>query len=337
MHCCIILLALFFGGTCWQAPACPCAPAAQIKSEIEKAAGKDSSGPFAITTVLPALAALREKYAGDLFVNEAYQDAVRKHGIEGYLQGMTDEYQGLDSRHPGELIYHYLFLRSLIGRNTPAAIQGLTQILAENPNFAPASRALTQIYALDAFRDAEKEKRELERLHSLCPGWDPGPHLDTLPARSTLLDQAERAVAESGDPDKIISMTQESLSQDEWRLQRIRPFDWYSVDYKRQAYREIRQQYWKAWTLQVRCYRKAGRTEDAAGILDQMERGALSMRKESPLLYWDSLGTLARLYIEGKQIDKAKEKIDLMQHLLVEHPDPERSAALERLRQMAGT
>ena len=88
-----------------------------------------------------------------------------------------------------------------------------------------------------------------------------------LPDPSPLVDQAERLLAENGDPDHIVAMAQQGIRDDEWRLQRIRPFDWYSVDYKRQSQRELQAKYWRFWSLQVRCERRAGRPEKASGLL----------------------------------------------------------------------
>ena len=54
-------------------------------------------------------------------------------------------------------------------------------------------------------------------------------------------------------------MAEQGIRDDEWRLQRIRPFDWYTVDYKRQTQRELQAKYWRLWSIEVRCYRRAGR------------------------------------------------------------------------------
>jgi len=49
-------------------------------------------------------------------------------------------------------------------------------------------------------------------------------------------------------------------------------------------------------------------------------------------MYWDALATLAQLYSECGQGDKAAIKLDQMEQFLVRHPDPDRAAALDRLR-----
>lgn len=337
MYYCLVLLTLLSSGRGWQAQTFRCGPTPDIRSQIEKASAVDATGPNAIDKILPPLAALRQRYPSDLFVNEAYQNAVQEHGIEGYLQALTDEYQALEVTHRDDPVYHYLFLRSIVGRNTPAAITGLEEMAAENPNFTPAIRALAEIYGTARFGDPEKEKTFKQKLAGLCPASLSLRKLDAVLDKSPLLAQAERLLAENGDPDRAISMTNQALVDDEWRNQLIRPHDFYSVDYKRQAAREIKMEYLRAWAIQVRANRKAGRSQKAGELLGRIESGAVMMLKQHDPGYWDALAMLAGLYIEGKQIDQAKTKLDQMEQLLVKHPDPDRASALDRLRKTLAT
>jgi len=64
-----------------------------------------------------------------------------------------------------------------------------------------------------------------------------------LPDPSPLVDHAERLLAQHDDPDRIATLALQGIREDEWRLQRIRPFDWYSVEFKRQAQRELQAKY----------------------------------------------------------------------------------------------
>jgi hypothetical protein len=332
MYYSLVLLVLLTSGRGWQAQSFPCEPSPEIRSEIEKASAVEATGPNAIDKILPTLAAMRDRYPNDLFVHEAYQNAVQKHGIEGYLQGLIDEYQPLEVTHRGDPLFHYLFLRTLVGRNTRAAITGLEEMAAENPNFSPAIRTLAEIYDAGVFRDAEKEKAVKERLADLCPGSLSLRKLDAVRDRSPLLSQAERLLAQNGDPDRVISMATQALADDEWRNQLIRPHDLYSVDYKRQGVREIQMEYLRVWAVQVRANRKAGRPEEADQLLGRIEGGTAMMSKQHHPDYWDALAMLAELYLEGKQVDQAKRTLDRMSPLLVEHPDPDRASALDHLR-----
>jgi pentatricopeptide repeat protein len=248
-----------------------CEPASPLRAEIQKIELFPAAGATDFDRNIAAALALRDRYANDLFAHEQYQNAVHRHGIEGHLRSLTEEYQTLASQHSSELTYRYLYVRTLIGRSTPSAIQALEEIVAENPGFAPAHRALAEIFASETFRDPGKEKAEKERFLALCPGTALARHPAPLPDPSPLVGQAERLLADGGDPDRAVEMAFAGIRADEWRLQRIRPFDWYSVQFKRQQQRQLRTEYWRAWSVEVRCYRKTGRYEKAAELLAQME------------------------------------------------------------------
>lgn len=221
-----------------------------------------------------AFRTLRERYPNDLLVHERYQDAVQAHGIEGHLRSLTEEYLSLSSQHSGDLVYRYLHARSLLGRNTPIAVRSLEEILEADPGFSPPYRALAGVYASETFHDAEKGRITRERFLAICPGVALESRPAPLPDPSPLLERAERLLAEGGDPDRVVEMATRAVRDDEWRFQRIRPFDWYTPDFKRQAQLELRAKYWRMWSLQVRCYRKAGRLEKAGELLELMDRHA---------------------------------------------------------------
>jgi hypothetical protein len=75
------------------------------------------------------------------------------------------------------VVYRYLSARALIGRSTPSAIRGLTDILTENRDFAPAHRALAEICGSEAFNDTQKEQAEPGTFLGLVldPGWHTDP------------------------------------------------------------------------------------------------------------------------------------------------------------------
>jgi hypothetical protein len=312
------------------ATACESAPA--IRAELEKANAAASGRDFD-RNVAPFLA-LRQRHPDNLVVHERYQDAVQRYGIEGHLRKLTEDYQVLSLQHPDELMYSYLYARSLIGRNTASAIQQMLEIVADHPEFAPAHRSLAEIYFSAAFHDQEKQKAELAHFLALCPGSALQLRPVALPDPSPLIVQAERLLAENGDPDRIVALAQQGIRDDEWRLQRIRPFDWYSVDYKRQSQLELQTKYWRFWSLQVRCERRAGRPEQASQLLALLEQRAALLRNDSGPAYWDALAILVRLYEEGNQKQTAAEKLDSMQQFLAKHPDPQHTAQMEDLRNL---
>jgi hypothetical protein len=304
----LALFALLSSATAWAGQPGLCEPAAEIRAELEKAAALPLADPSAFEQNVAPFQALRERYPGDLFVHERYQDAVQQYGIEGHLRQLTQNYQNLTLEHSGDLMYRYLFARSVIGRGTVSALQYMNGILAERPDFAPAHRALAEIYGSEAFHDAEKEKVEREKLFYLCPGAVVARSPAPLPEPSPLIERAEKLFLQDGEPSGVAAMALEGLQADEWRLQRIRPLDWYSVEYKRQSQRELRAEYWRVWSLQVRCYRKAHRLKEAADLLRVMEQRATLAASPDPS-YWDALATLARLYAEGGQKSQANHKL----------------------------
>ena len=325
-----ILLSVATSAALWCDAPLLCDAPSEIRAELKKSFERTITDSTAFDQNVAPFLALRERYSDNLTVHEQYQDAVNRHGIEGHLKHLTEEYAGLELEHAGNLKYHYLAIRSLAGRATPAAIHGLADILAENPDFAPAHRMLAEIYGAEAFRDPEKEKLEREKYLVLCPGSVLTRRPVPLPEPSPLLDQAQRQLAENVDPDRIIATTVQALRDDEWRNQRIRPFDWYSVDYKRESLRRLRSKYWRAWSIQVSGYRKAGRPGKVDELLAQMDRRA--MRSQGDPGYWDMLETLARFYVESRQPEQANLKLNQMEQFLATNPDPIRAARLEALR-----
>ena len=187
-------------------PAAACEPAPAVRAELEKASVASSGRDFD-KNVAPFLA-LRQRHPNDLVVHERYQDAVQRYGIEGHLRKLTDEYQVLSMQHPDEVMYSYLYARSLIGRNTSSAITQMLEIVADHPEFAPAHGSLAEIYFSAAFHDQEREQAEIAQFLALCPGSELQLRPLALPDLSPLVDQAERLLAENGAPDRIVAMAQ---------------------------------------------------------------------------------------------------------------------------------
>jgi hypothetical protein len=283
-----------------------CGPEAEVRAELEKVAALPVGDAVAFEQNVAPFQTLRERHPGDLFVHESYQDAVERHGIEGHLRQLTEEYQALALQHPSDLMYRYLSVRSAIGRSTLSAIQQLNEIMGENPEFAPAHRTLAEIYGAAAFRNPEKEKIEREKLLALCPGAVIQKRPTPLPDPSPLIERAEQMLAQDADPDAAAAMAAAGLRADEWRLQRIRPFDWYRPEYKRQQQRELQAEYWRVWSLQVRCYRKAHQPAKAAELLATMEQRAGLLRSQSDPGYAEVAATLAQLRAEEGEKARAR-------------------------------
>ena len=133
-------------------------------------------------------------------------------------------------------------------------------------------------------------------------------------------------------------MAEQGIRDDEWRLQRIRPFDWYSVEYKRQAQRELQAKYWRVWSDRRSAVsvlpggtRKAGRAAGHDGSARRVVASAIQTRSTG--MRWPRWLVCIE---EGNQKDLATQKLSLMQEFLAEHPDPPRSAQLADLRKSDG-
>ena len=277
--------------------------------------------------------AIRQRHAQDLFAHERYQDAVRQHGIEGHLRTLVGDYQALQAENSGDWKYEYLLNRALVGRNTKAVMLAVEALSQRHPEFAPGHRLLAEIYSTEAFRDMEKKQVELHRLRELCPDATITEHLDAAPDASPLVDEAGRLVESDGNPEQAIKLAEQGIRADEWRLQRIRPFDWYSVAFKRQQQIELQKEYWRAWETDVRCYRKTQQSEKADGLLKAMEERATFLNIEADSVRWQALVTLARLYEEGKQPARATQKLQAMREILAKNPDVARMTQVEEIQQ----
>lgn len=274
-----------------------CQPTPELEAEFQQASALAAavSDPFGAWDKAAPFRAVRDRHPDNLFAHERYQDAVNEYGIEGHLRLLNKDYQALDFEHPGDPMYHYLYLRTLAGRATSPAIQGLNDLLASHPDFAPAHRTLAEIYSTQRFRDRAKEQLERERYLAACPGGQFTHWPEPIPDPSPLLDQAGRSLDEGADPERVFALTIQGLKEFEWRSQRIRAFDWYTLDEKREDARQLRAQYWKAWGIQMRCYRKLGQNENAERLLSTMKQRAASLVNTPGPEYSTALETLARL------------------------------------------
>ena len=140
--------------------ACELSP--EVRAEVAKITKSQTdlavSDPSDFEKNVGPLLALRQRHPNDLLVHELYQDAVERHGIEGHLRKLTEEYQVLSMQHSDEVMYDYLYARSLIGRNTTSAIRQINEILAQHPDFASGHRSLAEIYSSAAFRNSERKR-----------------------------------------------------------------------------------------------------------------------------------------------------------------------------------
>jgi hypothetical protein len=286
-----------------------CEASREIQLEIEGAASAAAPNALFDQATAP-FRALRDRFPTELFVHLRYQDAVVDNGIEGHLKGMLAEYAKLRVEHPDDIFYLYLHGRALEGRVTPLAIGIMNEILARDPNFAPALRTLAEIYGSTAFRNRKEERSARAMFEAACPGSVVARRPSPLPPHSALFTDPEGKLDPNRDPADVPGQVQRALQQDEWRSQRMRPFDWYGVAEKKQAVQELQVEYWKGWRILVQHYRRTGKPDEANQLLAQMQQRLNGMQADrNSKRFWAAVAILLELYSRGKQPNKIAETL----------------------------
>jgi hypothetical protein len=324
--------AVFASSAVLSAPHELCEPSLEIQQEIANAlSATPEKGTFEELTA--PFRALRERFPNELFAHLRYQDAVNERGIEGHLKALTEEYVALRDAHPGDLLYRYLQGRALEGRSTKQAIAAMEEVLASDANFAPAHRTLAEIYGSVAFRDRQKERAERGRFEQLCLGSSIAHRPAPPPERSKLWSEAEALLKQAQSDERVPELVYRALEQDEWRLQRIRPYDWYTPSYKRELTQEVQNEYWNGWRMLVQHFWKTNQTEKADQLLAEMQHRLAHLQNAAASeVYWTGATTLVGLYAQAKQPAKVRETLAMMRTSLKAKPDTKRAAQLGRLK-----
>ena len=142
----------------------PCEAPAKVKAAIE-------AGTLPPTTPMEeriaAAKKVREQFPDDYFAHRFYQGLFFNQGL--FSQPVQDEYRALLNTHPDSPTYQMLYVRTLTGTNTPAAIKLLEKILERQPDHALAHLKLVEIYAAAAFRDDQKLAVHAAAYVKACP------------------------------------------------------------------------------------------------------------------------------------------------------------------------
>jgi hypothetical protein len=282
--------------------------------------------------VIEPLRSLRARFPNDLFVHLRYQDAIKERGVEGHLQGLFEEYLALRIEHPDDPFYLYLYGRALEGRTTLQAVSAMEEVLRLEPGFAPAHRTLAGIYATARFHDGEKEQAARAKFREACPRTIISPQPPPLPEPGDL-SKAQQLLGQDDPGDQVADLVHKALQQDQWRLQKIRPFDWYTFEEQRRVAFEAQANQWKGWSLLVRHYRAIHQDSKAQQQLFEMQERFQRIRGErDPDLLWTAATALVGLYTEAKQPDAVRETLKKMETVLLAKPDRKRSAQLAKLK-----
>jgi hypothetical protein len=308
-----------------------CEPGPEIERAIAEAvASVPQDAPY--QERMAPLRELRDRFAGDLFVHLRYQDAIFEHGIEGHLKEMLEEYLQLQIQHERDPFYLYLTGRAFEGRGTKRAISTMEQVLAIDPGFAPAHRTLAGIYGSKAFGDPRKVRAERRKFAAACPRSAIARRPTPLPPHSTFFARLQETKLTPAEEEAIPAEVERALAQDEWRALRIRLFDWYSVEYQRQVLHDLQAEYWQAWRVLVRHYRRTGQQAQADKLLAEMEERLLRLQRSRKASTFPlAARTVLGLYAEAKQSQSLRAALARLRKSLDEHPNAKRSAELDRV------
>jgi hypothetical protein len=312
------------------APGPLCEPGAEVVRALEEA----SPGAENATAeqVIEPLRRLRSRMPDDLFVHLRYQDAIKERGVEGHLRVMDQEYLALKFKHPGDPFHLYLFGRTLEGRTTPQAISTMEEVLKLDRGFALAHRTLAEIYGSAAFRDRKKESAQRSKFQEACPGSVVPIQPRPLPPAGDF-SEAERLLGRDDGSERVDELVDKALQQQAFRMHRMRPFDWYTAEQKKQAVLEAQFAQWKGWSLLVRHYRALHQDAKAQQLLSELEDRFQHIHGErTPDLFWTAATSLVQLHAEEKRTGKVRETLAQMKAFLAALPDRKRSAELARFR-----
>jgi hypothetical protein len=328
----LLTLTLFVSGPALGAPDL-CAAKPEIVKRIASASSVPVPDSASFDQIVAPFRSLRDQFPTDLFAQIRYQDSVKDHGIEGHIQALVDEYLKLRDDHPGDSFYVYLYGRALEGRSTPQAIVSMEEVLRVDSTFALAHQTLAGIYESASFRDRKRAALERARFHAACPGGLIPRHPSATPPRSTLLAQAERLLEKGPVEHDLPVIVYKGLQQDEWRLQRIRPVDWYTAEYKRSAAREMQSEHWRGWRILVRYYWKTEQEDKANALLSEMQERLLRLSREKDAdLFWVGAVGLLDLYAKRNRPDKIRDTLAQLERSAAEKPNRKQAAQLSRLR-----
>ena len=167
----LIVLTAFLANARVKGSACPCEATPEIKNVLHQLSGGLELDPIArggTEAVLGKLRRLMANHPDNLFLHRTYQDISRT-SLPPNPEALSTEYRQQLQEHPTAIVYQYLYARSLIGSQTPKAIDGLEKLLQASPDWAWAHLDLAEIYLTPNFSDQRKAQACLEGFMRLCP------------------------------------------------------------------------------------------------------------------------------------------------------------------------
>lgn len=118
--------------------------------------------------------ALRRQYPNDVFVARSYirfatsMRGTDKASLERKAR-IDSEFLALHQQHPESAQGDMLYAETLVGRDTPQAIQLFNTALQQDPGFPLPHSELAIVYSLEAFRDKDRSVAQLKAFMDACP------------------------------------------------------------------------------------------------------------------------------------------------------------------------
>ena len=149
-----------------------CAPSPDVQSALDQVPGSqtaDQSKYDFSQARRSAIRALMQRYPGDVFVQRAYIGDMSNWDAPSDQLKVIAEYQALHNQRPDDGYISYLYGTTLLGRDTPQAIQLFTAALGKAPNFPWPHLQFVSIYSAPNFLDKAKAISHASAFLSACP------------------------------------------------------------------------------------------------------------------------------------------------------------------------
>ncbi len=149
-----------------------CAPSPDLQSALDQVPGNqtpDQSKYDFLQARRSAIRALMQRYPGDVFVQRAYIGGMSNANTPADRLKVIDEYKALHDQRPDDGYISYLYGITLLGTDTPRAIQLFTAALEKTPAFPWPHLQLVSIYSAPNFLDKPKAISHAKAFLHACP------------------------------------------------------------------------------------------------------------------------------------------------------------------------
>ena len=186
-----------------------CAPSPDVQAGLDRVPGHQPADQFKydfFQARRSAIRALMQRYPGDVFVQRAYVGDMAEANARD-RDKVIAEYKALHEQRPEDGYTSYLYAKALVGRNTPQAVQLLTDELEKAPNFPWPHLQFVAIYSAPNFLDKAKAVAHTQAFLSACPsaleGYAPVSGLGDKDLIVQAALQVRRIIEPRVDPDAV--------------------------------------------------------------------------------------------------------------------------------------